>query len=76
MKAVGFWCIFMAVMTFQKEVQHRFGIWFWAQHEKALECDFKKVSCWSLGQKVKGMGSVRWSWENLKNEVFNGHFEF
>lgn len=57
----GCWVLehLVAVMRFPKEVYHRFGFWFWAQHEKALECDFKKVSCWCFGQKVKGMGSVR-----------------
>lgn len=63
-------------MTFAKEVHHGFGIWSKGQHEKALECDFKNISCWDFGQEMDDMGFVRWSWGNLKIEVFIGHFEF
>lgn len=76
LKVVGTLRYLKAVMTFSKGVCEGVGFWSNDQHEKALECDFKKVSCWSLGQKNNGMGSVRWFWKNLKIEVFIGHFEF
>ena len=62
-------------MVFQREVHHRLGFWFWAQHKKALGYDFGNVSCWMFGQKMKGMEDVRWNGKTLKFGGFIGHVE-
>ena len=48
-------------MTFAKEVFEGVEIKSCDQHKKALGYDFKNVSCWMFGQKMKGMEDVRWN---------------